>query len=89
VTGRHTPYKFAFVNPLNEFAMIEFVSSKPSLMELRHEKQGFDAHEIRHVELFIPPQSKAGTTEEVLLYINDESGRISETLLFKLLVKDQ
>ena len=62
LAGRHTPYKFQYVNPLSEFAMLTFVSSQPSLLELRREKQGFEANESRLIELFIPPQSKAGNT---------------------------
>lgn len=88
VAGRHTPYKFPYVNPLSEFAMLEFVSSKPALMEMRVERQGFEANESRHIELFVPPMAKGGVTEEVILYINDQSGRVSESLLFKILVKE-
>lgn len=58
-------------------------------MEVRRERQGFESNESKSVELFIPPQSKAGSVEEVILYVNDETGRISESLLFKILVKDQ
>jgi hypothetical protein len=36
--GRHTPYKFPYTNPMSGFSMIEFVSSKPTLMEVRREK---------------------------------------------------
>ena len=35
VVGKHTPYKFTFMNPLSEFALLEFVSSKPAIMEVR------------------------------------------------------
>ena len=70
--------------------MLQFVSSQPSLLELRREKQGFEANESRPIELLIPPQSKAGTTAEVMIYINsdDEQGKVSETLMFKIIVKE-
>jgi hypothetical protein len=71
VVGRHTPHKFAYVNPLSEFTTLEFVSSKPALMEVRREKQGFESGESRQVELFVPPQIKAGAIEEAFLYVND------------------
>lgn len=71
VAGKHTPKIFTFTNPLDEFVMLEFVSSKPSLMEVRREKQGFDAHQSLPIELFIPPMAKAGVVEEVILYVND------------------
>lgn len=89
VVGRHTPYKFPYVNPLTEFTMLEFVSSKPALMEVRMERQGFEANESKHIELFVPPMIKAGATEEVIIYVNDQSGKISESLLFKITVKPQ
>lgn len=86
--GKVTPYKFAYANPLGEFTTLEFVSSKPALMEVRREKQGFEAHESRHVELLVPAQPRAGAIEEVILYVNDLSGKVSESLLFKIIVKD-
>ena len=91
VSGRHTPYKFPYTNPASQFSMIEFVSSKPSLMEVRRERQGFEGNETRQVELMVPAQPEPTTEreeQEVLLYINSESGAaISETLLFKIHVK--
>ena len=89
VTGKHTPYKFQYVNPLSEFTMLEFVSSKPALMEVRMERQGFEANESKYIELFVPPMIKAGATEEVIMYVNDQSGKVSESLLFKIIVKAQ
>ena len=65
---------------------LEFVSSKPSVMEVRREKQSFEQQETKHIDLYIPPAKKAGLQEEVILYINDESGRISESLFFKIIV---
>lgn len=89
VTGKHTPYKFQYVNPISEFTMLEFVSSKPALMEVRVERQGFEANENKYIELFVPPMIKAGATEEVIMYVNDQSGKVSESLLFKIIVKAQ
>jgi len=34
--------------------MLEFVSSRPALMEVRREKQGFEAGETRQIELMVP-----------------------------------
>jgi hypothetical protein len=65
--------------------MLEFGSSKPQLMEVRREKQGFDANESKNVDIYIAPQLKA-CQEEVFLYVNDESGRISESILFQVIV---
>jgi hypothetical protein len=91
VAGRHTPYKFPYSNPLSSFVMLEFVSSKPTLMEVRREKQGFEANVTRQIELMVPAQlTPANGTEEheVLLYVNSDQGsQVSETLLFKILVK--
>ena len=90
VAGRHTPYKFAYVNPCAQFSMIEFVSSRPGLMEVRRERQGFEANETRQVELMIPaqPEPQGKDEQEVLLYINSEgTSQISETLMFKVFVK--
>ncbi len=62
-------------------------------MEVRREKQGFEANENKLIELLVPaqPQPKNGISEEseVMIYVNDESGgkRISETLMFKIIVK--
>ena len=53
--GRHTPYKFPYTNPLSQFVTLEFVSSKPHIMEVRREKQSFEANESKGVELYIPP----------------------------------
>lgn len=89
VVGRHTPYKFPFANPLSQFVMLEFVSSKPAIMEVRMERQSFEANESKHVELFVPPLIKAGQTEEVIMYVNDQAGKVSESLLFKIVVKDK
>ena len=86
--GVPTPHKFQFANPLNEFVMLEFVSSKPALMEVRRQNQGFEAHESRPVELLIPPQMKGGQVEEVILHINDQMGKVTESLMFKILVKE-
>ncbi len=36
--------------------------------------------------MYIAPQNKA-QNEEVIVYINDEAGRVSETMLFKIIVK--
>ena len=66
---------------------LEFVSSKPAIMSVRREKQSFEARETKQIDLYFPPQSKA-TQNEIVLYINDESGRVSESLLFKIIVKD-
>ena len=84
--GRHTPFIFAYVNPLGEAVTLEFVSSKPALMEVRRERQFFESRESTTVELFLPPQAKAGAAEEAILYVNDEHGKVSESLLFKILV---
>ena len=66
---------------------LEFVSSKPGLMEVRREKQSFEANETRQIDLMIPIQVKSSQEQEVMLYINEEGkGRISETLLFKIFV---
>ena len=86
--GKHMPYKFQYVNPLSEFVTLEFVSSNSAIMEVREEKLAFETHESKNIELFVPPKSKAGSTEEVILYINDESRRVSESLLFKINVKE-
>jgi hypothetical protein len=73
--------------------LLEFISSNNGLMEVRREKQGFEANENKLIELLVPaqPQPKNGISEEseVMIYVNDESGgkRISETLMFKIIVK--
>lgn len=86
--GRHTPHKFEYVNPLTEAVTLEFVSSKPALMEVRRDRQVFQAGETKTVEVFVPPQSKPGAVEEAIMYVNDEHGKVSESLLFKLLVSN-
>lgn len=68
--------------------MLELASSKSANLELKSEKQGFEAHESRDIDFLVPPQNRAGVIEEVLVYINDQSGRVSETLLFKIRVKE-
>lgn len=56
-------------------------------MEVRREKVSFEANENKLIDLYVPPQAKVGT-EETILYINDETGRVSESLLFKIVVKE-
>jgi len=87
MVGRHTPFKFNYTNPLPEFVTVQFGSSKSHLMEVRNERMAFEANETKPVELYLAPQGRAGK-EEVFLYINDETGRIAETLLFKILIKE-
>jgi hypothetical protein len=69
--------------------MLELASSKLTVLELKSEKQGFEAHESRDIDFLVPPQNQnhAGLPEEVLVHINDQTGRVSETLLFKIRVK--
>lgn len=43
MVGRHTPYRLPYTNPLSEFVTIEFVSSKPHLMEVRRERVPFES----------------------------------------------
>ena len=62
VAGRHTPYKFPYANPLSQFSMLEFVSSRPALMEVRRERQGFEASETRQIELMVPAQPNPATS---------------------------
>ena len=52
-----------------EFLVLEFVSSKPSVMEVRREKQSFEANETKNVDLYVPPRKQG--SEDVILYIND------------------
>jgi hypothetical protein len=36
----------------------------------------------------VPPLNKTGVPEEVIIYVNDENGKVNETLLFKILVRE-
>ena len=50
---------FQYRNPLNEFVILELASSKLTLLELKSEKQGFEAHETRDIDFLVPPQNRA------------------------------
>jgi hypothetical protein len=54
---------------------------------VRREKQSFEANEKKEIDLYFPPQTKIASSEAIL-YINDESGKISDSLLFKIIVKE-
>lgn len=40
---------------MGEFVTVEFVSSKPRMLEVRREKVSFEANENKMVELYVPP----------------------------------
>ena len=40
--------------------MLELASSKSAFLELKSEKQGFEAHESREIDFLVPPQNRAG-----------------------------
>ena len=42
IVGTHQPYKLPYSSSLSEFAIFEFVSSKPNLMQVKQEKISFE-----------------------------------------------
>lgn len=82
--GRRSYQSFVFVNPLNEFALFEFTSSHPEIMVIRTKQMSFEGKEKKYIKLMFSAQAKTGE-DEVLLYVNDDKGKVSQCDLFKIL----
>ena len=54
--GSHCIKKFQFTNIINEENSLEFVSSKPSLLQIRSENgtYNFKPHEKKEIEIYLP-----------------------------------
>ena len=83
IVNRRSIQTFPYENPTSEFGVFHFTSSNEEVMSIRSKQMSFESRESRNITVDFHPAMQIGSAD-VLLYVNDQQGKVAECYLIKV-----